>query len=128
MVVDGHVVAVSLALALPVPPVEVAPVVDHLPLSAQKIGIADVRRLDGADAQILARDVGEQDAVGPQDGRASKGLVGDVQPLPLALGEARIARDEKARVGVLFQKCEHLGVEVVLVAVARKDEQGLFGI
>ena len=40
----------------------------------------------------------------------------------------RVSRDEKARVGVLFQKCEHLGVEVVLVAVAREDEQGLFGV
>ena len=42
-VMGGHIIAIRLALALPVPPVEVAPVVDHLPLAAQKIRVADVR-------------------------------------------------------------------------------------
>lgn len=41
----------------------------------------------------------------------------------------RVSREtKKARVGIFFQKCEHLGVEVVLVAVAREDEQRLFGV
>ena len=52
-------------------------------------------------------------------------MLGDVQPLALALGEARVARDEKARIGILFQKGKDLRVKVILVAVARKDEQGL---
>ena len=54
-VVGGHVAAIGLALALPVPPVQVAPVVDHFSLGAQEIGVADVGGLDGTDAQFLAR-------------------------------------------------------------------------
>ena len=128
LVVHSHVVAVGLALALPMPPVQVAAVVDHPPLAAQEIGVADVSGFDGADAQLLARGLGEQQTVRPQDGRAGEGFIGDIEKLALALGQARVARDEKARERILLQQAEDLRVEMILVAVAGKDQQRLFGV
>ena len=110
------------------PPVQVAAVVDHFALGAEQIGVADVGGLDGADAQLLAGGLREQNAVGPQNGRAGKGLVGDAQPLAAALGQARVARDKKLRERILLQQAEHLPVKMVLMAVAGKDQQRLLGI
>ena len=97
-------------------------------LDAEQIGVADVGGLDGADAQLLAGGLREQNAVGPQNGRAGKGLVGDAQPLAAALGQARVARDKKLRERILLQQAEHLPVKMVLMAVAGKDQQRLLGI